>query len=156
MFKFINHYNHMLKIIQSRSQESEQPSNAGQKWTTEEEHQLLKELNENIDIQMIAKIHNRRLGGIISRQKELAYKMHLNNINMEDIIKATKLDGESITEFITKKNYNNKKLNTEITPKNTNDITPLNIYVDILEIKSDIKELKIMITEIFELIKTKL
>ncbi len=75
---------------------------------------------------------------------------------MEDIIKATKLDGESITEFITKKNYNNKKLNTEITPKNTNDITPLNIYVDILEIKSDIKELKIMITEIFELIKTKL
>ena len=50
----------------------------GQKWSDEEETLLLQELNDNIDISIIAQKHNRTIGGINSRRQEIAYKMYLH------------------------------------------------------------------------------
>ena len=58
------------------------PSAMGQKWTDEEEASLLEELTR-IDIETIAQLYNRTIGGINSRRREIAYKMYLKNIPME-------------------------------------------------------------------------
>jgi hypothetical protein len=66
----MNRFMNMVKI----NPEKEYPSNMGQKWTDEEETLLLKELNENVDIETISQTHNRTTGGINSRRREIAYK----------------------------------------------------------------------------------
>ena len=69
----------MLQRLKSKNPDKEYPSNTGQKWTEEEEKILIEELNKNIDIELIAKTHNRTTGGIQARRKEIAYKMYRNN-----------------------------------------------------------------------------
>jgi hypothetical protein len=90
----------MLKMLKSQNPDKDYPSNTGQKWTDEEETLLLEELSKNIDIQLIAQYHNRTIGGINSRRREIAYKLYSNNNSMEDIILKTKLDEDQITETI--------------------------------------------------------
>ena len=51
------------------------PTNLGKKWTEQEETLLLTELDNYMDIESIAEKHNRTKGSILSRQKEIAYKM---------------------------------------------------------------------------------
>jgi hypothetical protein len=68
-----NRYWDMIKI---QNEDKEYPPNMGQKWTDQEETLLLEELDKNININIIAQNHNRTLGGIICRQKEIAYKMY--------------------------------------------------------------------------------
>jgi hypothetical protein len=136
-------------------------SNAGKKWTTEEENILLEELNNNIDIELISKSHNRTIGSISSRCQLIAYNMYTNNIPMEEICQKTKLNESevrvSIERFenkIQNKKIKNKKLqvifndleNKEI--KNENDITE--IKKDIKEIKNNIKELVAMMKALYE------
>lgn len=121
----------MLKLLQVHP-EKEYPSNMGQLWTEEEERVLLKELSVE-NIKTIAKKHNRTVGGIQSRRKEIANKMFLNGIPIDEISKQTKLTIECIEETIKKKG--SKKSD------------------ELLEIKKDIKEIKNSIKEIFEMIK---
>jgi hypothetical protein len=116
-------------------------SNVGQKWYDEEETILLEELNKNINIKIIAQNHNRTIGGINSRCKEIAYKMYLKNISMEEIIEKTKLDEECITQII------NKKTKIVETKK------PFSIESEITAMKNDIKELKNTIKELVKIIK---
>jgi len=132
----------MLKIIKSQNPDKAYPSNVGQKWTDQEETLLLEELDKNFNINIIAQNHNRMRGGIISRQKEIAYKMYLKNYSMGEIVQKTKLDNESIKQIIEIKN---KKTQPE--PKQ------FLIENEIVEIKNDIKELKIVITELVEMMK---
>jgi len=82
-------------VIKS-NEDTEYPSNMGQKWSDEEDKLLLEELNNNIDIEIIAQKHGRTIGGINSRVQEIAYKMYLKNISIEEIIKQTKLDYNSM------------------------------------------------------------
>jgi hypothetical protein len=132
----------MLKIIKSQNPDKQYPSNVGQKWTDQEEILLLEELDKNININIIAQNHNRMIGGIISRQKEIAYKMYLKNYSIGEIVQKTKLDNESIKQIIEIKN---KKKHPE--PKQ------FLIENEIVEIKNDIKELKNVITELVEMMK---
>ena len=119
----------MLKQVHP---EKEYPSNMGQLWTEEEEKKLLEELSvENIET--IAQKHNRTVGGIQSRRKEIANKMFLNGISIDEISKQTKLTIECIEETIKKRG--SKKSD------------------ELLEIKKDIKEIKNSIKEMFEMIK---
>ena len=67
------------------------PSNHGMKWTVDEENKLLEELSDK-DVIIIAKNHNRTTGSIHSKRNEIAYKMHVNGTDMEDIMKKTKFD----------------------------------------------------------------
>jgi hypothetical protein len=80
----------MLKIIKSQNPDKENSSNIGLKWFEDEDTMLLKELNKNIDIETIAQNHNRTIGDINSRCKEVAYKMYLKNITKEQIMEKTK------------------------------------------------------------------
>jgi len=135
-----------MNMVKLQNPEKEYPSNMGQKWTDKEETLLLEELNKNTDIEIISQTHNRTIGGINSRRREIAYKMYLKNVSIEEIIKQTKLDDECIRQTIEKRqNYNPKKI-TETNPSNS-------IESEITEIKNDIKELKNTIKELVEMMK---
>jgi hypothetical protein len=133
-----NRYWDMIKI---QNEDKEYPSNVGQKWTDQEEILLLEELDKNININIIAQNHNRMVGGIICRQKEIAYKMYLKNYSIEEIVQKTKLDNESIKQIIERKNKKNSQIKT------------FSIENEITEIKNDVKELKNVIKELVEMMK---
>ena len=136
----------MLKMLKSQNPDKEYPSNIGLKWFEDEETILLEELKKNTDIEIIAQNHNRTIGGINSRRKEIAYKMYLKNISIEEIIEKTKLDEECIKQTIDKrKNYNSNKI--------TETKKPISLETEIAEIKNDIKELKNTIKEMIEMMK---
>ena len=123
--------------------------NSGQKWTDKEETILLEELNQNINIDLISQNHKRTVGGIHSRCREIAYKMFINNISMEEIINKTKLNEKQIIETIKKrKNTPPKKIKPIIEPQKL-----FSLENEVIEMKNDIKELKSSIKELIEMIK---
>ena len=152
----------MLKGLKSKNPDKDYPSNLGQKWTEEEETLLLEELSKNIDIQLIAQCHNRTTGGIDARRREIAYKMYINDISMEDIIRKTKLDEHYINETIQKRNeaiqrrqnkQNNTKNNATKCKSITEITTPFSIKSEMDEMKKDITDIKNTIKELVEMMK---
>jgi hypothetical protein len=149
-----NEYWDMVKISNDGV---EYPSNMGQKWTNEEETLLLDELNNNEDIEVIAKKHNRTIGGINCRCKDIAYKMYLKNMSTEEIMRKTKLDYNSIKQIIEKKqNYNSKN----IKPTQIDNVLIsihksdyIELQKDVKEMKKEIKDLKYSIKELVEMMK---
>jgi len=138
----------MLKMLKQQNPDKEYPSNTGQKWTYEEETLLLEELSKNMDIQVIAESHNRTIGGINSRRREIAYKLYSNNNSMEEIILKTKLEETKITEIIKKRENNHEKC------KSVKEIKkPFSIECEMDEIKNDIKEVKNTIKELVAMMK---
>ena len=138
--------NTFMNMVKIKNPDKEYPSNMGQKWSHEEERLLLEELNNNIDIEIISQNHNRTVGGINCRRRDIAYKMYLKNISIKEIIEETKLDEESIKQTIERRqNYNSNK-NKEIKPN-------FSIENEISEIKNDIKQLKNTINELVEMMK---
>lgn len=137
----------MLKKLKSQNPDKDYPSNIGQKWNDEEETLLIEELNKNIDIDTIAKNHNRTTGGINARRKDIAYKMHLQNISIQDIIKYTKLNEDKITEIIKKK----QTITTNNTLTDTK--TQFSIEREFTELKTDIKELNNLVKEMVVIMK---
>lgn len=139
--------------------DKELPCNLGQKWTEQEEDILLDELHKNMNIHMIASNHNRSTGGIQSRIKVIAYKLHLKNDSTEEIIKKTKLDNITIKQIIEYKSKSQKDIPNKKSEISENSLsTPQNSIFKILqkemcEIKNDIKELKIINKELIEIIK---
>jgi hypothetical protein len=144
-------------MIRISNEDKEYPSNMGQKWSDEEEITLLRELNDNIDIEMIAQKHNRTIGGINSRRREIAYKMYLKKISIEEIIKQTKLDYDCIEQTIQKgKTNTSKKIKTKEVDNvfisiNKNDYTELQNNVKYM--KNDIKQIKNTLGELVEMMK---
>ena len=138
----------MLKMLKSKNPDKEYPSNIGKKWNDDEEKILLEELNKNIDIELIAKTHNRSIGGINCRRREIAYKLHCTNVSIEKIIEITKLDRFQILETIKKRENNTKNCNVI---KKTE--TTFALENEIYEMKNDIKELKNTIKELVEMMK---
>jgi len=137
--------------------EKEIASNFGEKWTEQEEDILLDELDKNMDIRMIASKHNRSIGGIHSRIKVIAYKLHLKNNSIEEIIKKTKLDNITIKQIIeykskSQKDKSDKKSDNSLS-NSQNSIETFELQKEICEIKNDIKELKIMNKELIDIIK---
>ena len=127
-----------MNMVKLQNQKKEYPSNMGQKWSDEEETLLLEELSKNIDIETISQTHNRTIGGINSRRREIAYKMYLKNVSIKEIINQTKIDDDCIRQTIDiKQNNNSKKI----------------IESEIAEIKNDIKDLKNTIKELVDMMK---
>jgi hypothetical protein len=135
-----------MNMVKIQNPEKEYPSNMGQKWSDEEETLLLEELNKNIDIETISQTHNRTIGGINSRRREIAYKMYLKNVSMKEIINQTKLDDECIRQTIERRQNNNSKKITQIK-------TPISIESEIAEMKNEIKDLKNTIKELVDMMK---
>lgn len=134
------------------------PSNMGQKWTIEEENVLLSELEKNLDIEMIALSHNRTRGGIIGRQRNIAYNMYLKNVSIEEIIIKTKLNREQMTELITQKENRSKlklekQVSKQVKPVGKIKPKPFSLENEVIEIKNEIKYLKTTINELVEMMK---
>jgi hypothetical protein len=131
----------------SNDNEKNKPNNFGKKWSNDEETQLLKELKKNIDVKKIAILHDRTEGGIISRCKEIAYNMHVKNESIENIMKITKLDVETINKTIKiknillEKNKNNKEIKNNI----HNEITSIKNTIEEYKSKLEIQENEIFI-----------
>ena len=146
--------NYFQKNFKSNNSDKIVPSNLGKKWTEEEETLLLTDLALNIDIKLIAEKHNRTKGGIVSRQKEIAYKMYIKNISMIEIINKTKLDGLLINEFIEKKKYNTSIKNSIKQDKNSiKEDKKFSIEDEIIYIKKDINDIKNTLKELFDMMK---
>ena len=87
------------------------PQSFGKKWTPEEENTLLEEVGENLSHEIIAEKHGRTVGGIIGKLRGIAYNLYQKKTPMSVIMEITKLDSETISETISKKEAmeNNKK-----------------------------------------------
>lgn len=123
------------------------PSSLGEKWTPEEEEQLLIELSKNINFEEIANNHNRTVGGIKSRIKYIALNMLVNNVPIEEIIVKTKLDEEIIKQLEVKKDYKKET-------KNSNILSYDSLNNDIIEIKNQLVTINTNIQKIFNLLQT--
>ena len=147
----------MLKMLKSKYPEKEYPTNFGQIWTDAEETLLLEELNNNINISTIAEKHNRSVGGINGRCRDIAYKMYLKNVPLEQIIRITKLDEDCIQQTIEKRQITVPKKIKIFEKKQV--IAPekspqkLSIENEISEMKHEIKELKHTIKELVVMMK---
>ena len=155
-----NRYWDMIRIS---NEDTEYPSNMGQKWTYAEETLLLEELGNNIDIEVIAQTHKRTIGGIICRRNDLAYKMYLIKMSTEEIIRKTNLDYETIEQIIEKKQTIEKKQNNNSKKTKAAQIDNVlisihkNDYVelqnDVKKMKNDIKEIKNTLEELVSMMK---
>jgi|LakMenE18May11ns_1017448.scaffolds.fasta_scaffold9813321_2 hypothetical protein len=132
----------MLKMIKQQNPDKEYPEKLGEKWTMEEENTLLQELDENtLTLKDIAESHKRTYGGIIGRQKTIAYRMYLAGDTEDEIIRITKLTNEQLIKTIAKR---------VVKPPVISVIQPPN---EIMEIRNEIKEMKTTINELVEMIK---
>ena len=144
-------------MVRISNDNTEYPSNMGQKWSDDEELLLLEELNNNIDIDIIAQKHSRTIKAINCRRQEIAYKMYLNNVSIEEIIKQTKLDYNCIEETIQKKQKNNtkktkiKEIDNIFISINKNDY--IELQNDVKNMKNDIKQIKNTLGELVEMMK---
>jgi hypothetical protein len=144
-------------MIRISNDDKEYPSNMGQKWSDEEETLLLQELNDNIDISIIAQKHNRTIGGINSRRQEIAYNMYLKNVSIDEIFRHTKLDYNCIEQTIQKRKNNNskkvklKEVDNVFISINKNDY--IELQNDVKNIKNDIKQIKNTLGELVEMMK---
>lgn len=121
-----------------------QPKNHGMLWTENEEIKLLEELEQKIDINTIALNHERTTGGINKRLQEIAYKMHLNNITIDEIINKTTLTSDIINETIERKKIikcknNNRSSEKEIIPELLKEIDALKTKINILNLECNQK-----------------
>jgi len=146
-------------MFKKKLQESgkDYPKNLGKLWSKDEEKLLLQELSENLDIEKISINHERTTGGIIAKINDIAYKMYINNISMDEIIEKTKLDEKTIEEVIEKRklkmeSVKNNSCKVKVIKKSL-DFDKLVRISDIIEIKNDIKELKILMKKMNEMIK---
>ena len=135
-------------MVRISNDETEYPTNMGKTWTNEEEILLTRELADNIDINTIAQTHNRTIGGIEARRREIAYKMHLQNFSYEDIMKKTKLNYDIIQQTIEK-----RQKNTKIKKENDNLLIAINKN-DLSLLQNDVKKIKIDICEMKTTMKT--
>ncbi len=144
-------------MVRISNEDTEYPSNMGQKWSDEEEKLLLEELNNNINIEIIAQKHDRTIGGINSRRQEIAYKMYLKKISIEEIIKLTKLDYNYIEQIIQKRQNNKstknktKELDNVFISINKSDY--IELQNDVKNMKNDIKQIKNTLGELVEMMK---
>lgn len=149
--------NGFWNMVSVSNEDTEYPSNMGQKWSDEEEILLLEELNNNIDIEIIAQKHDRTIGGINSRRREIAYKMYVKNVSIEEIIRQTKLDNNSIEETIKKRQKNNsnkiktKEIDNVFVSINKKDY--IELQNDVKNMKNDIKQIKNILGELVEMMK---
>ena len=139
----------IMKMVKTQHPDTEEyPTNTGKAWTDEEESTLLRELEQNINIEIIAQTHKRTIGGIKGRQQTIAYKLYQKNVPMETIMTKTKLNKEQILETIKK-----KEKNVKISQEQNIVQKQVSLENEIFELKSEIKELKNTIKELVDMMK---
>jgi hypothetical protein len=134
---------YMLTWLQAKYPDKDYPANLGEKWTIEEENILLQELDDDIDIELIAQAHKRTLGGIIGRQKFIAYNMYLAKAPEDLILRKTKINKLQLLKVIAKKEKVPKSLAAK----------PPSLEYEVVEMRKEIRELKTTVSELVEMLK---
>ncbi len=112
------------------------PKRMGQSWEKSEDDILLKEINDGISIDDIAKKHERTTGSITARLRVLAYNLYnIDKKTINDIKEITKLTDTEIEIAIKKK----EKADNQIKENNSNDMK---------EIISLLKDIQIVLYKI--------
>lgn len=99
----------MLRMIKKYNPDKIYPSCLEQKWSNQEEEQLLLEISNGLSISDIAEKHDRTVGGINSRIRHIARELFVNNCPMDEIIEKTKLSEDEIRFYINKKQQKTKR-----------------------------------------------
>jgi Werner syndrome ATP-dependent helicase len=94
--------------------------NNGKRWTEDEETKLLKNL-KNKSIPELAIEHKRTEGGIKSRLKEIAYKLHTEGKTIKEISKTVKISESDLDKIIEKKGLGKKIVDYTGDKKYTNN-----------------------------------
>ena len=88
----------------------------GKAWSEDEVIQLLKEIQKKQTLEEIAPKHQRTVGGIRSRLREIAADYYTNdNLSIEQIMKFTGLPKEDIVDSISRREWKNSQMKE--TPK---------------------------------------
>ena len=97
--------NHNHNHNQASSTMTETKSNAGTKWTVEEELQLLEEIDNDMSIANISIKHQRTNGAITARLNLIALRLYENGKSIEYIMNLTKLSKLQVESAIERKKY---------------------------------------------------
>lgn len=124
------------------------PKNMGSKWTDIEEQELLEHIRNHIEIEEIAKKHDRTRGAITARLEVIAIRMYEaaeaaeaagNHYDIEYIEEATRMNERSIRDAIDKKNKSKSKYE----PKHSHTDSEIsNLRKEIAELKAIIGQMK--------------
>lgn len=142
MFKYTNNQSNMAFMNKYKISHPDEdvPDNFGKKWLNEEEETFLKELSqEDYDLTEIARTHGRSVGGIKARQQVVACRLHTQNTSMDEIMRITRLEEDTINETIERRD--NREIARKETQKQSNGISK-DVIKDIREIKSEMQLMK--------------
>jgi len=134
------------------------PARLGKKWENEEVNKLLSSIRNKKSIAEIATEHERTIGGINGRRKQMAADYWFNDKKlMEEIQNITGLSKGEIEEAIDRRSFATNKESVKIvkTPKIIDDLkvfTSLPEKSEIAELKEEIADMKANIKEILTLI----
>jgi uncharacterized protein YgiM (DUF1202 family) len=123
------------------------PSNMGCKWSDIEERALLDNIQNNLDIEEIAKKHSRTSGAISARLEVIAMRMYEENrYDTEYIEKLTRLNEQTIQEAINKKRAKSEKYETKNYDVSRTEVMTLKrdlqiCFDEIRDIKANIRAL---------------
>ena len=104
------------------------------KWSIDQQEQLLQELKKKLTYEQISINHNRTLESITTRIKYISYKMYLKKIDIDKIIKKTHLQKQEILNYIDEmKNHEMKNHEKKI-----NIITDMDLIEEFKNIKNTV------------------
>ena len=126
----------MLKMVKLQNYDKEYPANMGKIWTIDEENTLLQELEDNIDIELIAQAHKRTRGAISSRKRLIAYNLYIANTPDAEIFRKTKINKEQLLKIIAKKDKASKNSS---------------LINEVIEMRKEFKELKNTLKKLSEM-----
>ena len=120
---------------------SGKPANVGKPWTEEEIKKLLAGVSKGCSMNTLAINHQRTVGGITGRLREMAADYYCNNeMSIEKIQKFTGLSKEDIAESISRRTWKEEQAKNRPTkaPKARQPSEP-NDLKEVLEILKDIQ-----------------
>jgi myo-inositol-1-phosphate synthase len=132
--------------------------NMGKPWKKEEVDQLLREINENKDYETIAIAHKRKSGGIISRLRQVAAELHLDEKKtIDECIEITGLDKSDVLDAIDKHEYNERakkraaEIKAQVKAKEISVLDPVaELCKDVNELKKDVKEILRLMNALYD------
>ena len=123
------------------------PGRMGKAWSQDEEQQLLREIQKKVPEEMIAELHERSIGSIHSRLREIAANYYFNNnLQLNEIQKFTGLTIDEISDAISRREYRMQMKEKKTNEKTVSQVPP--IQETIKEEKSDTKEIISLLKDI--------
>ena len=129
---------------------SNYPARMGKAWDDHETLNLLKKIRENKTVDIIAKEHERTVGGITSKLRVLAYEFYEEGKTIDQIKKYTGLSTEQIADSISKREYAKSIKERKQNLKNKLKEDPLDKKMNQEELLQAVREIRDKCNKILE------